>query len=98
LDDDIEAYADIKTELREEAERFGDVTNVTLFDKEVDGIATVRFRDFESAEKFRKKCNGRLFARRELEVTIAEEKPKFRKSARGGDSSDEDRLEKVAQA
>lgn len=98
MDEDLEAYGDIKDDLRDEAEKFGDVTNVTLFDKEADGIATIRFRDFESAEKFREATNGRSFARRKLEVTIAQDKPKFRKSGRGDDSSDEDRLEKIAHA
>ena len=98
LNQDDDAYLDIKADMRDEAENFGSVTNVTLFDKEADGVITIRFRDFESAEKFRDACNGRNFARRKLEITIADDRPKFRKSARAEeqDSSDEERLERVA--
>jgi HIV Tat-specific factor 1 len=86
--------------MREEAEEHGEVTNVTLFDKEKDGIVTIRFKEFEAAEKFQKACHGRSFAKRKLEVTIAEDRVKFKKSARAEeqDSSDEERLEKVAAA
>jgi HIV Tat-specific factor 1 len=98
LDEDDTAIIDIKEDMREVAEKHGDVTNITLFDKETDGIVTVRFRDFESAEKFRDYCHGRGFAGRKLEATIAEDRVKFKKSARGEeqDSSDEERLERVA--
>ncbi|KAH8730978.1 hypothetical protein GQ44DRAFT_605258, partial [Phaeosphaeriaceae sp. PMI808] len=92
------AYFDIKQDIREEAETFGEVKGVTMFDKEKDGIMTVRFADFEGAERFRKTCHGRNFSHRKLDITIAEDRPKFKKSARGEepDSSDEERLEKIA--
>lgn len=82
LDQDDAAYLDIKEDVRDEAEKHGVVTNVTLFDREKDGIVTVRFRDFEAAENFRAASHGRNFSHRKLEVTLAEDKPKFRKSAR----------------
>jgi HIV Tat-specific factor 1 len=86
--------------MREEGETFGDVTNVTLYDKEPEGIVSIRFKEFESAEKFRDACHGRSFAHRRLDVTIAEKKPRFRKSQRGEeeDSSDEERLERATKA
>ncbi|KAL6706488.1 hypothetical protein ACN47E_005427 [Coniothyrium glycines] len=98
LDEDDGAYLEIKEDFREEAEKHGSVTNVTLYDKEEDGILSVRFRDFESAEKFRDATNGRWFDRRQLDVSIAEDKPKFKKSARGEepDSEEEERLERLA--
>ncbi|KAJ4991339.1 Splicing factor U2AF-associated protein 2 [Stagonosporopsis vannaccii] len=98
LDEDEEAILDIKEEMREEGEKFGEVTNVTLYDKEEDGIIAVRFKEFDSAEKFKNANNGRMFAKRKLEVTLAEDKPKFKKSARGEepDSDEEERnLEKL---
>ncbi|KAH7080456.1 hypothetical protein BKA63DRAFT_407249 [Paraphoma chrysanthemicola] len=99
LDEDLDAYGDIKEDLEDGAKECGDFTKVTLFDKEPEGVATIRFREFESAEMFREKNNGRFYAGRRLEVTIAEDKPKFRKSKRGEvDSSDEERLERVANA
>jgi HIV Tat-specific factor 1 len=84
LEEDAAAYLDIKDDMREEAELFGEVTNVTLYDKEPQGIITIRFKEFESAEKCRDAWN----------VTIAEDRVKFKKSARNEeqDSSDEERL------
>lgn len=77
--------------MREEAETFGDVTNVTLYDKEEDGIITVRFKEFESAEKFKDAIHGRHFGGRKLEVTLAEDKPRFKKTAKGEEpDSDEE--------
>ncbi|KAF2856313.1 hypothetical protein T440DRAFT_485424 [Plenodomus tracheiphilus IPT5] len=98
LEEDAANLLDIKEDIRTEAETFGAVTNVTLYDKEVDGICSVRFREFEDAEKFRARSNGRKFASRKLEAWLAEDKPKFKKSARveEPDSEDEERLEKVA--
>lgn len=99
LDEDPAALLEIKEDMRDEAETFGEVTNVTLYDKEEDGIIAVRFKEFDSAEKFRDANNGRHFGGRKLEVTLAEDKPKFKKSARGEepDSDEEERnLEKLA--
>ncbi|KAJ4367394.1 hypothetical protein N0V83_006976 [Neocucurbitaria cava] len=98
LDEDEEAYLDIKDDMRSEAEKHGSVTNVTLFDKEEAGIVTVRFREFEAAEMFRNVVHGKNYAYRKLEATIAEDKPRFKKSARGEepDSEEEERLEKLA--
>lgn len=82
LAEDAANYLEIKDDIREEAERFGTITNVTLYDKEADGICTVRFREFEDAEKFCKHANGKPFAYRKLEAWLAQDKPKFKKSAR----------------
>ncbi|KAF1915038.1 hypothetical protein BDU57DRAFT_260653 [Ampelomyces quisqualis] len=100
LDEDAAAYLEIKEDMREQGEKYGDVTNVTLYDKEPEGIVSVRFKEFEAAEQFRDVCHGKSFAYRRLEVTIAENKPRFRKSRRGEeeDSSDEDRLERATRA
>ena len=101
LEEDAGAYLEIKEDMRDEAETFGDVTNVTLFDKEEDGIIAVRFKEFESAEKFKDAIHGRHFGGRKLEVSLAEDKPRFRKSARGEepDSDEEERnLDKITRA
>lgn len=101
LDEDPAALLEIKEDMRDEAETFGDVTNVTLFDKEEDGIIAVRFKEFESAEKFKDAIHGRHFGGRKLEVSLAEDKPRFRKSARGEepDSDEEERnLDKITRA
>jgi HIV Tat-specific factor 1 len=84
LEEDPEAYFDIKDDMAEEAEKHGEFTTITLFDMEADGVVTIRFRDFESAE---------------LQVTIPEDRVRFKKSSRAQepDSSDEETSAPVAQ-
>lgn len=96
IEEDAEVILDVKEDMRKEAEKHGEVTNVTLFDEEKDGILTIRFKEFEAAESFQKACNGRQYGSR-LEVTIAEDRPKFKKSAKAQepDSEDEERLESL---
>jgi HIV Tat-specific factor 1 len=98
INQDPGVILEIKEDMREDAEQYGTVTSVTLFDLEKEGILTVRFREFEAAEKFRNANNGRFYSKRKLDITIPEDRPRFRKSARGEepDSSDEERLDKVA--
>lgn len=93
LDAEPEAYLEIKEEMREAAEEYGQVTNCTLYDKEPDGIVTVRFREFEPAEKFLANYQGRGYQRRKLALSLAEDKPRFKKSARGEDVDSEDEAE-----
>lgn len=40
---------DISMEIRVECEKFGEVTKVTLWDEEPEGVVTVRFKDPEDA-------------------------------------------------
>lgn len=40
---------EIKEDIREECSKLGEVTNVVLFDKEKEGIASVRFSNAEAA-------------------------------------------------
>ncbi|CAE7010668.1 hypothetical protein CFE70_001932 [Pyrenophora teres f. teres 0-1] len=82
LEEDDEAILDIKEDFREAGEKYGEVTNCTLYDKEPEGIMTVRFREFESAENFMKDYQGKSYARRRLQISLAEDKPKFKKSSK----------------
>jgi HIV Tat-specific factor 1 len=41
---------EIKEDIREECAKLGEVTNVVLFDKEPDGVASVRFANTQAAE------------------------------------------------
>ncbi|EER39621.1 nuclear mRNA splicing factor-associated protein [Histoplasma capsulatum H143] len=50
LEEDPAAILDIKEDIRQECSKLGDVTNVVLYDKEEDGVASVRFADVESAK------------------------------------------------
>lgn len=43
VQEDPAAILDIKEDIREECAKVGEVTNVVLFDKEADGVASVRF-------------------------------------------------------
>jgi HIV Tat-specific factor 1 len=41
---------DIKEDIRGECSKLGEVTNVVLFDKELDGVASVRYSTPEAAQ------------------------------------------------
>lgn len=91
-DEDEGAILEIKQDMREAAERFGDVTNVVLYDKEPEGIVTVRFKEFEQAEAFVAAFNGKGYNREKLQLSIAEDRPRFKKS---GKDEEEDHEENV---
>jgi HIV Tat-specific factor 1 len=61
LEDDPAAIMDIKDDIREECSKLGEVTNVTLYDKEVDGVVTVRFTTPQSAAACVRVCPMNLF-------------------------------------
>ena len=49
IQEDPAAMLDIKEDIREECAKLGEVTNVVLFDKEPDGVASVRYSSPEAA-------------------------------------------------
>lgn len=49
LQEDPAAMLEIKEDIRDECSKLGQVTNVVLFDKEEDGVASVRFANVEAA-------------------------------------------------
>jgi HIV Tat-specific factor 1 len=49
LEEDPAVLLDIKEDVRGECSKFGEVTNVTLFDKEEDGVMSIRFKTPEAA-------------------------------------------------
>lgn len=49
--EDPAAILDIKEDIRDECSKLGEITNVVLYDKEPDGVVTVRFSDPEAAKK-----------------------------------------------
>lgn len=49
--EDAAAILDIKEDIRDECSKLGAVTNVVLFDKEADGVASVRFADEMAARE-----------------------------------------------
>ncbi|XP_019848654.1 PREDICTED: HIV Tat-specific factor 1-like [Amphimedon queenslandica] len=61
---------DIRDDLREECSKFGEVKKVLVFDRHVDGVASVAFKEFEPAEAAITAMNGRYYAGRQLEVFL----------------------------
>ncbi|KAF1951444.1 hypothetical protein CC80DRAFT_508862 [Byssothecium circinans] len=82
LEEDVSAILEIKEDMREAAEKCGEVTNVILYDLEPEGVVVVRFKDFEGAEMFRDKFNGKGYNNAKLSVTIADDRPRFKKSGK----------------
>lgn len=89
LDEDPTLLLDLKQDVREECETLGDVTNVVLWDKEPEGIMTVRFREPDAAQRCEVRMHGRYFAGRQVVALRVDGKPRFRRSARHGDEDDE---------
>ncbi|KAI4204054.1 MAG: hypothetical protein LQ350_001447 [Teloschistes chrysophthalmus] len=67
LEEDPAAILDIKEDIREECAKIADVTNVVLFDKEADGVASL--------------MDGRYFSGTRVEAYIADGSEKFKKSS-----------------
>ena len=78
--EDSAAILEIKEDIRDECAKVGDVTNVVLFDREPDGIATVRFANAEAARACVRIMDGRFFATQKLEAYIADGSEKFKKT------------------
>ena len=95
LAEDPAALLDIKEEVREECEKYGKVTNVVLYDKEEDGVVTVRFGNAMAAEACIKVFDGRWFDERQVEAYIADGKERFKKSKKqdADDETEKERLE-----
>ncbi|CAG8633379.1 16254_t:CDS:10 [Funneliformis caledonium] len=99
LENDISLILDLKEDIRNECEKLGEVTNVILYDKEPDGVVSVKFKDQLSADACVVKMNGRFFAGRRIEAEIFDGKQKFQKTgAKSGETEEEEsaRLEKYS--
>ncbi|KAF9461270.1 hypothetical protein BDZ94DRAFT_1167931 [Collybia nuda] len=94
LEEDSSLLLDLKEDVREECASLGDVTNVVLYDKEQDGVMTVKFRDPVSAQACILKMNGRYFAGRKIEATLFTSKQRYRRSGTGEEEGDGDEAEK----
>ncbi|PLW37591.1 hypothetical protein PCANC_05679 [Puccinia coronata f. sp. avenae] len=99
LKEDPTLLIDLKEDVREECELLGEVTNVTLYDLESDGIITVKFKDPIAAQACILKMNKRFFAGRQVEAFLYDGKCRYRKSGPGSsvsttDTHDDDLEEK----
>ncbi|KAF7321384.1 RRM domain-containing protein [Mycena kentingensis (nom. inval.)] len=100
LQDNPSLLLDLKDDVREECLTMGDVTNVVLYDKEPDGVMTVKFKDPLSAQACVLKMNGRYFDGLRVEASLYTGKQRFKRSGAGdeGDGDDErERLDSFAQ-
>ncbi|KAL3491151.1 nuclear mRNA splicing factor-associated protein [Aspergillus germanicus] len=80
LDDDPAAILDIKEDIRDECSKLGEVTNVVLYDKEPEGVVSVRFTDPEAARNCVKLMNGRFFGGIAVVAYISDGSERFRKT------------------
>ncbi|KKK17135.1 nuclear mRNA splicing factor-associated protein [Aspergillus rambellii] len=80
LDEDPAAILDIKEDIRDECSKLGEVTNVVLYDKEPDGVVSVRFSDAEAARGCVRLMDGRFFAGTRVEAYISDGSERFRKT------------------
>ncbi|KAJ7072334.1 hypothetical protein C8F01DRAFT_1044893, partial [Mycena amicta] len=94
LEEDVSLLLDLKEDVREECSTLGEVTNVVLYDKEPDGIMTVKFRDPLSAQACVVKMNGRFFDGLRLEASLYSGKQRFKRSG-AGDEEDGDEHERL---
>lgn len=87
------ATLDIKEDIRDECAKHGEVTNVTLFDLEPEGVASVRFKGQGSAERCVGVMRGRMFDGRVVDAYVVEGRGKggegWRRSDLKGDVSGE---------
>lgn len=94
LEEDPALLLDLKTDVREECERItaaGAVTNVVIYDKEEEGILSVRFSTSAAAQACVDKMDGRWFDKRKVEAYITTAvRPKFRRSGVRGDVDEEE--------
>lgn len=91
LEDDPTLLLDLKEDVREEcSDRVGGVTNVVLWDREPEGIITVKFKTSEQAEECVKMMKGRFFAQRRIDAFTMSGKPRFKRSGKGGDEGGDD--------
>ncbi|SPO21202.1 related to Splicing factor U2AF-associated protein 2 [Ustilago trichophora] len=91
LDSDPTLLLDLKEDVREEcSEKIGGVTNVVLWDKEPEGIITVKFKTAEQAKGCVKMMKGRFFAQRRIDAFVLAGKPRFKRSGKGGDDAADD--------
>jgi HIV Tat-specific factor 1 len=103
LEQDTALMLDLKEDVRHECASLGDVTNVVLYDKETDGVMTVKFRDPISAQACVLKMNGRFFDGRRIEAALYSGKQRFRRTGTGdetegeGDEAEKKRLDDFAQ-
>ncbi|KAJ9105238.1 hypothetical protein QFC21_001603 [Naganishia friedmannii] len=90
LEEDPGLALELKDDVREEAETIGTVTNIHLFDKEEDGVMTIKFKDAISAQACLLKMNGRFFGGRQIQASLYDGREQFKASGRTDEYADPD--------
>ncbi|CAL5870656.1 uncharacterized protein PFLUO_LOCUS4896 [Penicillium psychrofluorescens] len=80
LEEDVSAILDIKQDIRDECSKIGEVTNVVLYDKEPEGVVSVRFTDPDAARQCVQVMGGRFFGGTQVVAYISEGREKFKKT------------------
>lgn len=93
LADDPGVIAECKDDVITECDKIGKVTNVVLYDKEPNGVVTVRFADKVAADATVRAFNGRYYDGRVVEAYIADGSERFVKSGKGETEGEAERLE-----
>ncbi|KAK4684470.1 HIV Tat-specific factor 1, partial [Tremellales sp. Uapishka_1] len=89
LERDSSLLLELVEEVRDEANTLGEVTSVILYDKEEDGVMTVKFKEQVSAQACIVKMNGRFFDGRRISAALYTGRERFEKSGKG-DLDDEE--------
>lgn len=84
LEEDAGALIDIKADIRDEASKYGEVTNTVLYDLEPQGVVTVRFKEADSAALCAEAFNGRWFDQRRVIAYVPQHREDYRKSKGSG--------------
>lgn len=90
LEEDPAALLDIKEDIRDECSKLGAVTNVVLYDLEVDGVASVKFKDASAAEACIDLMDGRAFDGRTVRASLATGKEKYMQSGKDKTDAEDD--------
>ena len=80
LAEDPSAILEIKEDIRGECGKLGEVTNVVLFDKEADGVVSVRCSTTQAADACVRMMNGRHFGGLKVEANISQGGERFKKT------------------
>ncbi|KAI9714009.1 MAG: hypothetical protein M1820_000739 [Bogoriella megaspora] len=90
LEEDPAAYAEIKDDVFEECGKLGEVTRLVVYDKEEDGVISVKYGNAEAAKACVRLMNGRVFGGQKVQATIATGREKYKKSKNKDDDDDGD--------
>ncbi|GME23137.1 Nuclear mRNA splicing factor-associated [Neofusicoccum parvum] len=93
IEEDPDVEEEIKDDIMEEGSKFGEVEKVYIFNKEPDGVATIKFYDATAATKCAKAFNGRSFDGRIVKSYVADGSEFFKREKRDNREKEDARLE-----